>query len=59
MAEWAVVSYRDARGRIPVDDYLDTLQVKDRARVLSAIVLIEDYGPMLRMPHARHLRGKV
>jgi phage-related protein len=59
MAEWAVVSYRDARGRIPVDDYLDTLQVKDRARVLRTIGLLEEYGPTLRMPHARHLRGKV
>lgn len=59
MANWLVVSYRDSRGRVPVDEYLDTLQVRDRARVLREIELLEDYGPALRMPHARHLRGKL
>ena len=59
MANWAVENYRDTRGRIPLDDFLTTLQPKDYARVLRAIELLEDYGPMLRMPHACHLQGKV
>jgi phage-related protein len=59
MANWLVVSYRDIRGRVPVDDYLDSLQVRDRARILREIELLEDYGADLRMPHARHLRGKL
>lgn len=59
MAQWGVENYRDARGRVPVADYLDTLPLKDRARVLRTIALLEDYGPALRMPHARRLQGKV
>jgi len=59
MADWILVSYRDARGRVPIDEYLDTLQIRDRAHVLRKIELLEEYGPNLRMPHARHLRGKV
>lgn len=59
MAEWSVLSYQAANGRVPVEDYLDALPVKDRARVFRGVGLLEDYGPMLRMPHARHLRGKL
>ena len=59
MAKWGVETYRDARGRVPVTDYLDTLQLKDRARVSRTIALLEDYGPALKTPHARHLQGKV
>jgi len=59
MADWILVSYRDPRGRVPIDEYLDTLQIRDRARVLREIELLEEYGPSLRMPHARHLRGKL
>lgn len=59
MPSWTVENYQDSRGRIPVDDYLMMLQPNDHARVLRAIGLLVDYGPMLRMPHARHLLGKI
>ena len=59
MADWILVSCRDSRGRVPIDEYLDTLQIRDRARVLREIELLEEYGPNLRMPHAKHLRGKL
>ena len=47
------------RDNIRVEEYLDTLQIRDRARVLREIELLEAYGPNLRMPHAGHLRGKL
>lgn len=59
MPNWTVESYHDKRGQPPIDEYLRSLQAKDRARVSRAILLLEDYGPALRMPHARHLEGKV
>jgi len=59
MPLWTVESYHDKRGQSPTDEFLRSLQVKDRARVSRAILLLEDYGPALRMPHARHLEGKV
>ena len=59
MANWVIENYQDPRGRIPVDDYVMALPPKDQARILRAMDLLADYGPMLRMPHARHLRGKI
>jgi len=59
MPDWTVNKYRDARGRVPVDDYLSGLPPQDHARILRAIDLLVDYGPMLKMPHAEHLGGKL
>ena len=59
MAQWIVENYLDTRGRAPVDEYLKTLLPVDQARVLRAIDLLVDYGPQLKMPHVRHLTGKI
>ena len=59
MAKWKVEIYRDARERVPIHDYLDGVSLKDRARVLRSFALLEDYGPTLKMPHARRLAGNV
>ena len=56
---WLVESYQDARGRVPVNLALLSLAVNDQARVLRVIELLVDYGPTLKMPHARHLQGKL
>ena len=59
MANWTVEYYKDRRERVPVTEYLDALQLNDRARVLRFIDLLEDYGPVLKMPHAGHVQGKL
>ena len=59
MPDWTVDKYRGARGRVPADDYLNHLSPQDHARVLRAIDLLADYGPMLKMPHAGHVQGKL
>ena len=59
MAQWIVENYYDTRGRAPVDEYLKTLPPVDQARVLRTIDLLIDYGPLLKMPHVRHLVGKI
>ena len=56
---WRVESYQDARGRVPVNDTLKSLAATDQARVLRVISLLRDYGPALKMPHARHLQSKL
>jgi phage-related protein len=59
MPQWVIELYRDRHGHEPVTEYLDTLTLKDRARVARMVGLLEENGPALKMPHARHLRGKL
>lgn len=56
---WIVEFYQDSRGHVPIREFLTALQLEDRARVLRSITLLESYGPALKMPHVRHLRGKL
>jgi phage-related protein len=44
---------------VPIIEYLDPLQLKDRARVLRSFAMLEDYGSALKMPHAGHVQGKL
>lgn len=57
--KWVIVGYQDARGRRPVNEFLDSLSPRDRARVVRTIELLKTYGTELSMPYARHLTGKL
>jgi phage-related protein len=57
--EWKIVGYQDARGRRPVNEFLDALPAGDRARVVRTIELLKTYGVELGMPYSRHLTGKL
>lgn len=39
-----------------VREWYDSLSVSGLAQATRAIVLLSQFGPMLRMPHAKHLR---
>ena len=58
-AEWAIETFEDAQGRRPVSEWIRGLDAKDRARIRRALDLLQAYGAQLRMPYARHLRGKL
>ena len=47
--------YEDARGRRPVEEFIDGLPAKMRAKVFGRLELLEEHGPALGMPFSRHL----
>lgn len=47
--------YEDARGRSPVEEFIDSLPAKMRAKVFGRLELLEEHGPDLGMPFSRHL----
>jgi phage-related protein len=57
--EWVIEAYQDARGRRPVNEFLDALPARDRARIVRTIELLKTYGTELGMPYTRHLTGKL
>ncbi|MEN6432835.1 MAG: type II toxin-antitoxin system RelE/ParE family toxin [Smithella sp.] len=44
--------YTNARSDSPVDDFLDSLDKKSRAKVAVYLSLLEEHGPHLRRPYA-------
>ncbi len=59
LPSWRVIFYQDARGRLPVSDWIHGLPGQAQGRVLKTIGLLKEYGVRLGMPHCRHLRGKL
>ncbi len=47
--------YEDNRGRRPVEEFIDGLSPKMKAKVFGRLELLEEHGPALGMPFSRHL----
>lgn len=58
-APWHIEIYKDAQGRQPVVEWLESLGVKHEARVRQTIGLLATFGLTLAEPYCRHLRGKI
>lgn len=54
-----LVFYTNAQGDSPIDDFLDSLDKKSRAKVAVHLSLLEAQGPHLKRPYADIVRGKI
>ncbi|RJO61760.1 type II toxin-antitoxin system RelE/ParE family toxin [candidate division WS5 bacterium] len=54
-----LVFYTTERGDSPVDDFLDGLDKKSRAKVAAHLSILEEQGPHLKRPYADVVRGKI
>ena len=56
---WAIEYYEDANGEQPVKEFIDALNIKEKAKVARTIDLLEEFGINLGMPFAEHVEGKL
>ena len=56
---YRLVLYTTERGDSPIDEFLDGLDKKSRAKVASYLSLLEEEGPDLKRPYADAVRGKI
>ena len=54
-----LVLYTTERGDSPIDEFLDGLDKKSRAKVAAHMSLLEEQGPNLKRPYAEIIRGKL
>ncbi|MGB5156931.1 type II toxin-antitoxin system RelE/ParE family toxin [Desulfobacterium sp. N47] len=54
-----IVFYTAERGDSPLDDFLNKLDKKSRAKVAAYLSLLEEQGPNLKRPYADIVRGKI
>src|SRR3989344_1401059 len=57
--DYEVIYFKDQKGRIPVKEYIKGLRLKDRAKVLKYIDLLERSQGVLDEPYSRHIEGKI
>jgi len=56
---YSLVFYTTERGDSPIDEFLDGLGKKLRAKVAAHLSLLEEEGPNLKRPYADVVRGKI
>lgn len=54
---WGIEYYKAANGQIPVKEFIETLNIKEMAKVARTIDLLEEFGINLGMPYAEHVEG--
>lgn len=55
MTEFTVIAYEKENGEVPVEDFLNSLDVKMRAKMFGMIGLLQEKGNQLREPYSKHL----
>lgn len=55
MDEFEIIFYKKADGTKPVQEFLDSLDVKMRAKMLRTIVMLKSNGYELREPYSKPL----
>ena len=59
MSNYVADFYDLPNGKIPVKEFLDSLDVKMRVKMLRTVSLLEEYGTTLRKPYSEHLRNGI
>lgn len=55
MAQFTVIAYEKENGESPVEDFINGLDVKMRAKVYGLLSILQDKGNTLREPYSKHL----
>lgn len=54
---WEVELYEKVNGKSPVMEFLETLNPKERSKLIREIDLLSEFGPSLVFPHTRKMEG--
>ena len=56
---WEIEYYDTAKGKCPVEEFIDSLDAKSKAKVARTIDLLEQFGIHLGMPYAKHIEEEL
>jgi len=57
MNNWKIVFYGTARGKEPVNEFIQNLAKRDQGKIIWAIDLLKEHGSSLPAPYLRRLAG--
>lgn len=52
---FTIIAYEKENGEAPVEDFINELDVKMRAKMYGLLTILQDKGNMLREPYSKHL----
>ena len=57
--KWEIEFYEDNNSDIPLDNFLDSLPIKEQTKIAWTIDLLERTGINLTLPYAKHIEDKI
>lgn len=55
MSKYQVIFFETSSGKCPVEEFINSLDVKLSAKLYRLLVMISENGPDLREPYSKHL----
>ena len=55
MAIFQLIIYEKTNGEVPVEEFLDSIDPKMRAKIYGLMEILQEKGNMLREPYSKHL----
>ncbi|MFC1956947.1 type II toxin-antitoxin system RelE/ParE family toxin [Chloroflexota bacterium] len=56
---WEIEYYQTQKGRFPAAEFIDSLDVKSKAKIARTLDLLEQFGIELGMPYAKYLEEQL
>jgi phage-related protein len=56
---WSIEYYQSGQGKYPVEDFIDSLEAKSKARIARTLDLLQEFGIELGMPYTRYLEKQL
>jgi len=52
---WNIEYYESVSGKYPVEEFINSLEVKSQTRIARTLDLLEEFGIELGMPYTKYL----
>lgn len=59
MTDFEVVFYEKENGEIPVEEFLNSLNLKMRVKMYGLLVILQEKGNQLREPYSKHIEDGI
>jgi len=59
MSKFKVIFYETETGACPIEDFLSSLDLKMRVKLIGLLEILEEKGPFLREPYSKHLEDGI
>jgi phage-related protein len=55
VAKYQVILFEKENGEVPVEDFINSLDIKMSAKIYRVLEMVSENGPELRKPYSEHL----
>ena len=59
MSKWNIIYYESVDGKCPIENFIDSRNMNNRAKIFSLLFFLEEKGPNLPRPYADLLKDSI